>query len=230
MSDKVRESQNQLRQFVADTSHQLKSPLTSIQGFAQAMLDGTAGDEATKRKATQIIADESKRMIRQVNELLELSRMQAGQMKIAREPVDLKEILNQCEEIFALRLQEKNQRWLNDIGDIPSVNGDADRLEDVFSNLLDNAIKNTPVMGEIRVRGRKLNSFVEITITDTGPGIPPEQLPYVFQRFHQGTGLRSGTGLGLAIAREIVLAHNGKIEVSSSPGEGAVFTVTLPVI
>jgi two-component system, OmpR family, sensor kinase len=229
MTNKVHESQEQLRQFVADTSHQLKSPLTSIQGFAQAMLDGTAVDEETRKKATQIIADESKRMIRQVNELLELSRMQAGQLKIVQEPVDIREILNQCQEIFVLRTQEKKQHWVNDIGELPAIIGDPDRLEDIFCNLFDNAIKNTPLTGEIRVRGRVSNGFVEITITDTGPGIPPEQLPFVFQRFHQSTGLRSGTGLGLAIARELILAHKGQIEVSSSPGEGATFTIKLPV-
>lgn len=109
------------------------------------------------------------------------------------------------------------------------VTGDADHLEDVFCNLLDNAIKNTPEQGEIQVSARNIaNKTVEIAIADSGPGIPPEQLPYVFKRFQQPAGLRSGSGLGLAIAREIVTAHNGKIEAFSNPGEGARFVVTLP--
>jgi signal transduction histidine kinase len=110
------------------------------------------------------------------------------------------------------------------------VTGDADRLEDVFNNLLDNAIKNTPQYGEIRIITRPgENHSLNITIADSGPGIPPEQIPYVFDRFQQSSGLRSGFGLGLAIAREIVLNHGGRIAVASNPGEGTQFTVTLPL-
>jgi signal transduction histidine kinase len=151
MAAAVKESQQHLRHFVADVSHQLKSPLTSIQGFAQAMLDGTADNEETRNKAMHIILDESRRMIRQVNELLELSRMQAGQVKMAKDSVDIKEILQRCEEIFALRLEEKKITLVNRFGPLPLITGDADRLEDVFCNLLDNAIKNTPHQGEIQV-------------------------------------------------------------------------------
>ena len=226
MTKKVRQSQTQMRHFVADVSHQLKSPLTSIQGFAQAMLDGTANDPQTRERATQIIAEESRRMIRQVNELLELSRMQAGQMKMVKEPVEIQEVLNRCHEIFIPRLEEKSIRLVKSFQAVGSVTGDADKLEDVFCNLLDNAIKNAPVQGEVEllVRRGKENSL-EVTVADNGPGIPPEQLPYVFERFQQNAGLRGGFGLGLAIAREIVLAHSGEIEVESTPGEGARFTV-----
>jgi signal transduction histidine kinase len=115
----------------------------------------------------------------------------------------------------------------NNLGPSAMVTGDEDRLEDVFSNLLDNAIKNTPQKGEIEVLLRNQGDSVAITVADSGPGIPPEQLPHVFERFQQSSGLRTGSGLGLAIAREIVLAHGGKIEVTSTPGEGARFTVTL---
>jgi two-component system, OmpR family, sensor kinase len=230
MAAKIKESQLQLRHFVADVSHQLKSPLTSIQGFAQAMLDGTASDSETKNKAAGIIVDESKRMIRQVNELLELSRMQSGQFKIAKETLNIQDIIVQCQDIFALRLEEKKLIVKNDFAFSGNVTGDADRLEDVLCNLLDNAIKNTPPQGEIRIASRKNQSNdLEISVSDSGPGIPPEQVPYVFDRFQQSSGLRTGFGLGLAIAREIVLAHGGKIEVSSSPGEGARFTITLPL-
>jgi signal transduction histidine kinase len=230
MTGKIRESNLQLRHFVADVSHQLKSPLTSIQGFAQAIQDGTAADEETRKKAAGIIVDESKRMIRQVNELLELSRMQAGQIKLSQEDVNLREVLIQCLEIYALRLEEKKIVLKNNLQFSGSVRGDADRLEDVFSNLLDNAIKNTPAGGEIRITARKTQSNeVQILVADSGPGIPPEQIAHVFDRFQPASELRTGFGLGLAIAKEIVLAHGGRIEVSSRPGEGAEFTVTLPL-
>ena len=229
MAGKVKESHQQLRHFVADVSHQLKSPLTSIQGFAQAIQDGTAGDEETRLKAASIIEVESRRMIRQVNELLEFSRMQAGQVKMAKEPVDIKEILLRCQEIYALRLEEKKITLKNKIDSSAIISGDADRLENVFSNLLDNAIKNTPSQGEIEVKLHHSGNSAVVTVEDNGPGIPPEQIPHVFERFQQSSGLRSGFGLGLAIAREIILAHGGKIEVSSNPGEGAKFTVILPL-
>ncbi|MFC2069808.1 sensor histidine kinase [Chloroflexota bacterium] len=229
MMVRVKESQQQLRHFVADVSHQLRTPLTSIQGFAQAILDGTAEDSETKLKAARVIDDESKRMIRQVEELLELSRIQSGQLQMNRELVDVKELLLHCQEVFSLRSEEKNIRVRTEIEPLMPITGDSDRLEQVFSNLLDNALKNTPVNGEVAIIGRNsAANLVEITIADNGPGIPPEQLPYVFERFYQVSGLRAGFGLGLAIAKEIVAAHVGSIEAYSSPGEETKFVIKLP--
>jgi signal transduction histidine kinase len=229
MAEQVKQSQRQLRHFVADVSHELKSPLTAIQGFAQALVDGTAGDNDTRLKAARIINDESRRMRRQVDELLELARMQSGQLKINHEPVDLGELLEHCHELFSIQAQEKETRLKTEVGKPMIVSGDADRLEQLFSNLLDNAIKNSTAGGEVNVIGQNLDGcYVEIRVTDSGPGIPPEQLPHVFERFYQVTGVRTGVGLGLAIAREIVTAHGGTITASSEPGEGAEFIVKLP--
>jgi signal transduction histidine kinase len=229
MASKVKESQQQLRHFVADVSHQLRTPLTSIQGFAQAILDGTAGDSETREKAARVIDDESRRMIKQVEELLELSRMQSGQLEMARELVDVKELLLHCQEVFSLRAEEKNVRFRTEIEPLMPVVGDDNRLEQAFSNLMDNALKNAQSQGEISITG--LNSgmnTIEITISDTGPGIPPDQLPYVFERFYQASGLRTGFGLGLAIVKEIITGHSGTITVKSEPGEGTSFIITLP--
>ncbi len=229
MVAKVKESQQQLRHFVADVSHQLRTPLTSIQGFAQAMLDGTADDEGSRQKAAQVIEDESKRMIRQVEELLELSRMQSGQLEMAGELVDVKELLYHCLEVFSLRAEEKEITFGTGIEPLMPVLGDVDRLEQVFCNLLDNAIKNTPVKGEVKIDAHNnQQGLIQVTIADTGPGIPPEQLSYIFERYYQASGLRSGYGLGLAIAKEIVTGHGGNIEAESNPGEGTRFIVTLP--
>jgi signal transduction histidine kinase len=229
MSRQVRQAQERLRHFVADVSHQLKSPLTSIHGFAQAITDGTAADKAARTKSARIIQEESKKMMRQVDELLELSRMQSGQIKLAREPVDMEELLKQSREIFSLRAEEKGLKLTVDVPLLPQLTGDFDRLEQVFGNLLDNAIKNSPPGGEVRISARKTESAVEVSIVDSGPGIPPEQVPYVFERFYQAMGVRTGVGLGLAIAREIITAHGGDITVFSSPGEKTEFTVRLPV-
>lgn len=228
MSHQVQQAQERLRHFVADVSHQLKSPLTSIHGFARAITDGTAVDEETVQKSAVIIRDESRKMMRQVDELLELSRMQSGQVSLARDPVDLEELLKQCREIFIPRIEEKELRLSMDIPLLPRIHGDYDRLEQVFNNLLDNAIKNSPAGDEIRITALKTADVVEIRVIDCGPGIPPEQIPYVFQRFYQAMGVRTGVGLGLAIAREIILAHGGDISVTSDPGEKTEFIVILP--
>jgi two-component system OmpR family sensor kinase len=231
MAEKVDQSQQQLRHFVADVSHELKSPITAIQGFAQALVDGTAGDEDTRLKAARIINDESKRMKRQVDELLELARMQSGQLKVSHEPVNLSELLEHCHEFFSIQAQEKGVRLEMAVGPPVTVVGDIDRLEQLFSNLLDNAIKNSPAGGEVHLTASRFTEgYAEVKVTDSGPGIPPEQLSYVFERFYQVTGVRTGVGLGLAIAREIVLAHGGTIEVRSEPGEGAEFMVKLPLV
>jgi two-component system, OmpR family, sensor kinase len=229
MAAKINESQQHLRHYVADVSHQLKSPLTSIQGFAQAIQDGTAADETTRLRAAAIIEEESKRMLRQVNELLELSRMQSGQLSIQHESVDVKDIILHSQEILAVRLGEKDITIENDLVSPMIVMGDADRLEDVINNILDNAIKNTPSHEKIWVSSTLDKSKLMIRIKDSGPGIPPEQIPHIFDRFQPASGLRTGFGLGLAIAREIVLKHGGDISVTNNPGEGANFTVSLPL-
>jgi signal transduction histidine kinase len=232
MSKQVKHSQQMLRDFVADVSHELRSPLTSIKGFAQAMVDGTAKGKEAQLKAATVIEDESKRMMRLVEELLEFSRLESGQVTMVKEPVDLKELLQQCHEIFSMHAEEKDIKLKTDIEPLPPVIGDIDRLEQVFSNLLDNALKHTPTGGDVSIIARHTNpNFAEISITDTGPGIPAEQMQHVFERFYRADPKagKAGAGLGLAIARQIVLAHGGDIMAKSTLGKGTEFVVRLPV-
>jgi len=232
MARQVKLSQQRLRNFVADVSHELRTPLTAIRGFAQAMVDGTAKDSEAQSRAAQIIQDESMRMIRLVDDLLELSRIEFRQIQMSREPVDIVGLLEHCHELFAMQAEEKGVTLRMELETVPHIVGDIDRLEQVFSNLLDNALKHTPEGGSVSILARKASAdLVEITVADTGPGIPPEQLPYVFERFYRADALtgKTGTGLGLAIAREIVRAHGGDIEARSAPGAGAQFIVRLPV-
>lgn len=235
MAKQVKHSQQMLRDFVADVSHELRSPLTSIKGFAQAMVDGTAKDKEAQLKAATVIEDESKRMMRLVEELLEFSRLESGQIKMVKESVDLKDLLQQCHEIFLMRAKEKNIKLRTEIKPLPPVTGDIDRLEQVFNNLLDNALKHTPSGGKVGIVARQPNpNFVEIAVTDTGPGIPAEQLRHVFERFYRAdtsagkAGTGTGTGLGLAIARQIARAHGGDINIKSKLGKGTEFLVRLP--
>ena len=237
MAKQVKGSQQMLRDFVADVSHELRSPLTSIKGFAQAIVDGTAKDKEAQLKAASVIEDESKRMMRLVEELLEFSRLESGQIKMVKEPVDLKDLLHQCHEIFLMRAKEKNIQLRTEIEPLSPVTGDIDRLEQVFNNLLDNALKHTPSGGKVGILARQPHpNFVEIAVTDTGPGIPGEQLRHVFERFYRAdtsagkAGAGTGTGLGLAIARQIVRAHGGDINIKSTLGKGTEFLVRLPAI
>ncbi len=191
----------------------------------------TASDNDAKLRAAQVIEDESKRMIRQVDELLELSRMQSGEIQMVRESVDVKGLLEHCQEGFSIRAEEQSIRLTAEIEPLMPVVGDIDRLEQVLSNSLDNVPKHNPAGGEVSVIGyNAANNYVEITAADSGPAIPPEQLSMIFERFYRAGEERTGTGLGLAIAREIVSVHDGKIDVSSAPGEGMKFTVRLPTI
>jgi signal transduction histidine kinase len=231
MTRQVQQSQQRLRDFVADVSHELRSPLTAIRGFAQAMVDGTVRDSESHSRSAQIIQDESMRMIRLVDDLLELSRIESGQIQMSREPVDVAGLAQHCHELFAIRAQEKGVILKMELEQVPSIVGDIDRLEQVFSNLLDNALKHTPRGEQVIISAQQASAdLVKVTVADTGPGIAPEELPRVFERFYQADARagKGGTGLGLAIAREIVRAHGGDIEARNASGGGAEFIVRLP--
>ncbi len=230
MASEVEAARLKLRHFVADVSHELKSPLTTIQGFSQALADGTASDTATREKAVRIIGEEARRMRRQVDELLDLSRFQSGRMKMALEKIDLGEVLRHSCELFEPSAADKSVTIKLSVASGLWLMGDAARLEQVIVNLLDNAVKNAPPFSEITLTAARRGEKLEASVADEGPGIHPEHLKSVFERFYQVTGVRTGVGLGLAISREIVLAHGGEICARSEPGAGACFTVSLPAL
>jgi two-component system OmpR family sensor kinase len=234
MAREVARAHRMQRDFVANVSHDLKTPLTAIQGFAQALLDGTAGDEEGYRTSARIISEEAERMNRLIRDLLELARLESGQAAMAKEPVDLLEVLSSCAETFTLQAEQKGISLVLRLPPtLPQIQGDAHRLEQAFTNLLDNAFKYTPAGGSVELAAyRTSEEKIEVVVADTGIGIPPEDLPRIFERFYRvdkaraGTG---GTGLGLAIVKEIVQAHGGRITAASQEGRGTRFTVTLPV-
>jgi two-component system OmpR family sensor kinase len=243
MTHEVKASRQAQRDFVANVSHELKTPLTSIQGFSQAILDGTADDEVNRHRAVEIISNETNRMSRLVDELLDLARIESGQIKMLREPVDLTKILESCVEKFDLQAKEGNVALVLDAPGLPLVTGDKDRLAQVFTNLLANALKHTPAEGKVTVRAQEIektrvgratqSSAVEITVTDTGMGIPPADLEHIFERFYQvdksRAGKDRGVGLGLTIAKQIIELHEGTIKVESVRDLGTKFTVALPI-
>jgi signal transduction histidine kinase len=236
MLGRVHASQNSQRDFVANVSHELKTPLTSIQGFAQALLDGTADSPEARRQAAQIIYDEAGRMHRMALDLLDLARLEAGTADLQMSHVELKVLLQGIVDKFTPQAKKADVTLQLDVpNDVPAVTGDGDRLAQVFTNLVDNALKFTPAGGGIALFVNKVGEEVEVSIADTGSGVPKEALPHLFDRFYQADpsragGERHGAGLGLAIVKEIVEAHGGKIGVRSQAGHGTTFTIHLPLV
>ena len=242
MSRQVQAAQQAQRDFLANVSHELKTPLTSIQGFAQAILDGAAASPEALQRSAGIIYGETDRMRRLVEGLLDLARLDAGLRALNRAPLDLPLVLTTVVEKFSLRARTQGINLVKDLSPVlPSMVGDADRLAQVFTNLLDNALKHTPAGGTVTLAAALVPTGVEITVKDTGDGIPPEDLSRIFERFYQvdksrarpGTpptpGKPGGVGLGLAITKEIVEAHGGSLTVESVVGLGSKFTIRLPV-
>ncbi len=235
MTHRVQASQKSQRDFVANVSHELKTPLTSIQGFAQAILDGTVTTPAALRQAAEVIFSEAGRMHRLVVDLLDLARLDAGTLEFTRSSIELAGLLKSVAEKLTPQAREAQVHLRTDLDQLPNIIGDGDRLAQVFTNLVDNALKYTPADGEVQIRGRQIGDRVEVSVADSGPGIPPAELPRIFERFYQldksrrgGSG--RGVGLGLAIAHEIVEAHGGSLQARSEPGQGSVFTVVLPIV
>ncbi len=233
MTRKVEASQQSQRDFVANVSHELKTPLTSIQGFAQAILDGTASSPQELRQAAEVIHTEANRMNRMVLDLLALARLEGGTADLQQAPIDLAALLRAVLEKFSPQARECQVELRAEVGDLPEVAGDADRLTQVFTNLVDNALKFTPAGGKVLLSaGRELGQAV-VSVADTGRGMPSEVKERIFERFYQVDrsrqgGAGRGAGLGLAIAREIVAAHGGTISVESVLGRGSTFVVRLP--
>jgi signal transduction histidine kinase len=230
MATRVAASQQSQRDFLANVSHELKTPLTSIQGFSQAILDGTAGDPEAVTRAAHVIHDEADRMRRMVDGLLSLARFDADQVEMDREPVDLAALLQRCVTCLGPQAEAAGDELTLSTEGSLVVTGDADWLTQVFINLLDNAIRHTQD-GEVGVIARCAGDEIEVTVTDTGEGIPPEALDRIFERFYRADAARQregGVGLGLPIVQEVVWRHGGEVTVESVVDLGSRFTVRLP--
>ncbi|MEE9278259.1 MAG: HAMP domain-containing sensor histidine kinase [Dehalococcoidia bacterium] len=230
MTQQVRSNEKTLQDFMADVSHELRTPLTSIRGFTQALMDGTVQDSEQRQRSAQVIDDEARRMLRLVEDLLELSRMEAGEFRLQRESVDPAELVTHVTEVFSQRAADKGLELRVELPPaLPRVSCDFDRIVQVLTNLVDNAIQHTH-QGSVSLGAASTDSAVTVIVRDTGEGIPPDDLERLFDRFYRGerTGQRRGSGLGLAISREIVRAHGGEIDADSVPGLGTSFRITLP--
>ena len=235
MAAEVRAARQAQRDFIANISHDLKTPLTAIQGFSQALIEGVASDPAGVERAAAIIHDESLRMGRLVDQLLYLAQLEAGHVQMAQDRLELGDLVIEAVRRFQPAARAKDVSLTVDAEPGLWIIGDEDRLMQVFTNLLDNAIRHTPEQGEVVAQVKKAadeTNMAVVTISDSGPGIPPEDIPYVFDRFYQveKSRRRGSSGLGLSIVQEIVRGHNGRVGVRSSPGQGATFWVMLPLV
>lgn len=219
------------RGFIANVSHELRTPMTSIRGFIEGILDGTIPPERQSHYLT-IVKDETIRLNRLVNDLLDLAKMEAGELKLSIMPVDINELLRKCVINLETLLLEKNLSVDADFEEEDLlVRADADAIERVVINLMHNAIKFTPPGGNIKLMTAAQKDNVEVTVKDNGIGIDQEELDMIWDRFYKSDKSRSkdkaGTGLGLAIVRNIINEHGQKVWVESKPGEGTAFTFTL---
>jgi signal transduction histidine kinase/ActR/RegA family two-component response regulator len=230
----AQESNRLKDEFLATVSHELRTPLTAILGWAHLLRTGQNGDENVA-KALETIERNARAQSQLIDDLLDVSRIITGKIRIDVRPIDPNSFIEAAVEAVRPAAEAKGVRLqrIMDTG-IVTVSGDPVRLQQVVWNLLSNAIKFTPKGGRVQIRLERVNSHIEIGVSDTGPGIAPEFLPYVFDRFRQADGRTTrqhgGLGLGLSIVRHLVELHGGTVRAESpGEGQGAVFTVLLPV-
>ncbi|HTZ73997.1 MAG TPA: ATP-binding protein [Candidatus Aquilonibacter sp.] len=219
--------------FVANVSHEFKTPLTAIQGFAETLLGGALEDDDNNRRFLEIIRDHAAQLARVTNDLLKLARIEAGKLEVELGPVTVAEVVEACAETTLLRAGRKGIEFEANIpSDLPPVRADARLLREVLQNLLDNATQYTPAGGRVAVEADVGPRDVKITVADTGIGIPLADQERIFERFYRVDAARSreegGTGLGLSIARHIVETLGGRLWVESEVGQGSRFSFTVP--
>ncbi len=230
---RIRQLENTRREFVANVSHELRTPLSLIKGYVETLLEGAITDPELTAKFLQTIDRHSNRLTNRLEALLTISRMESGQNTLQLRTLPRRNFAGALIAELQTRATERGTTIVNDIPPTLSGRADPDRLEQVFVNLVENAIKYGRAGGRVVVRGRAVNGHVELCVADDGPGIPVEARERVFERFYRVDKARSrdagGTGLGLAIVKHIVQSHGGKVWVESGAGQGAQFYFTLPV-
>ncbi len=233
MAHELQEVDKLRSDFIANISHDFRSPLTSIKGFLEAMLDGTVPQE-DYAKYMQIVLDETNRLTKMTNNILDLTKMENGQEELHRSNFDINEMIVKLAIGFEQRIEDKKLKMdFQFLQEKLYVNADLDKIQRVVYNLIDNAIKFTDEGDSITIETSIVGKKAYIAVEDTGRGIDEESLPHVFERFHKADKSRGydkkGTGLGLAIVKQIMLNHQEDIQVTSKEGQGTKFTFTLPL-
>jgi len=230
---RLKQLENLRKEFVANVSHELRTPLSIIKGYVETLLEPQPPDAETSRQFLQTIQRHSRRLEALIGDLLTISAMESQQARLQLEPVSLRVAAEAAAEELARQAREKNMTISVEVPpEFSQPRADAQRLHQVFFNLLDNAVKYVPAGGRIAVSAKLTDSEVEVRVADNGPGIAAEHLPRIFERFYRVDKARSrelgGTGLGLSIVKHIVQAHGGRVWAESEVGKGSAFYFTLP--
>lgn len=219
--------------FVANVSHELRTPVSSIKGYAETLLEGALEDKGHAKEFVNIIYSSSERLARLIDDILDLSKIESGKVKMALKPCSVRFIVKRSAKGFDKEIKDKSitlDFYIPD--DIPKILADEAKLQQVLVNLIDNAVKYTYNKGRICISIEDAGRFVRFNVTDTGIGIPEKDIPRIFERFYRVDKARSrelgGTGLGLSIVKHIVYAHNGEVSVNSIEGKGSTFSFTIP--
>ncbi len=226
MSERLQATESQRRSFLVDVTHELRTPLSIIRGQAESIADGVYPGDATHLVP---ILDAAHTMERLVDDLRTLALSETGSLDLAREPIDIRGLVNESLASFKPQAEAKGVALRQNVpGDLPAAFADPVRIRSVLGNLLANAITHTPAGGSVDIRAQRSGDYLTVTVSDSGEGISADLLPWIFDRFVKGPG-SDGSGLGLAIARDLVQAHGGTIAAESQPGAGTTVRFTLPV-
>lgn len=231
MAGELAASEKMKNDFISSVSHELRTPLTAIKGWAETMRMGDTPDFRTMEKGMTVIVNETERLTGIVEELLDFSRIQSGRMVVNMDKIDILAELD--EAIYMLReraLSENKHLLYDEPSHVLPILGDKNRLRQVFINIIDNALKYTPASGVIGIEVTNDAENVKIKISDNGCGIPAEHLPHIKDKFYKANQTQRGSGIGLAVANEIMLLHNGSLDIESTEGVGTTVTLTLPAL
>jgi signal transduction histidine kinase len=231
MSSELELLETSRRDLVANVSHELKTPIAAIRAHLENLLDGV---EEPNPETLEVMLAQSERLGRLVEQLLDLSKLESGEVPLRREEIVLAPLVSLVMSEIEVASADRDVDVRSDLpDDLPPIEADPERVHQVIFNLVDNAVRFTPEGGHVRIEAHGHNGSVEVSVVDTGVGIPPEALPRLFERFYRVDPARTredgGTGIGLAIARSVVEAHGGTIRAESEPGHGSTFTFDLPV-
>ena len=229
----LKEMESYRREFIGNVSHELKTPIFSVQGFAETLLDGALDDESVNRTFLQKILHHANRLDNLARDLSTITKIETNELDMSNESFNMVELFDAAIESVEIRAEEKGIMPRQKVApDLPQVYGDFDRLRRVLVNLVDNAIKYNEEGGTVQLEAETENDEVVIRVVDDGIGISPDHLPRLTERFYRVDKSRSrnqgGTGLGLAIVKHILAAHDRELQVESTPGEGSTFRFTLP--
>jgi len=231
MSDAIGRSEKLKNDFISSVSHELRTPLTAIGGWGETLLAGDHGENEEMRRGLSIITSEASRLARMVEELLDFSRMESGNLTMQMERVD---IIPDIEDVVFMYMDAIHREGItleyDEADELPEIIGDRNRLRQVFLNLLDNAVKHGGEGKRVRVEAYTQSQTLIISVRDWGSGIPSEELPHVKERFYKGSSKARGSGIGLAVADEIMKLHGGRLEINSIVGEGTLAVMVLPAI